>query len=89
MYFIFLGKTYAAADASKWLREVVDKANSEINPMPRYKHCIQAVIFQQNGSGCFCAARTIWDPLSDDYDYITFDGGTFVCVVMFFGLYTY
>lgn len=86
------GKTYAVGEAGKWAREIVDTINTGITGLackPRYKHVIQAVIYQQSGSGFFCGARAVWDPLSDDYNYYTYDGGTFVCIVMFFGLYQY
>ncbi|KAH8404499.1 hypothetical protein KR222_008464, partial [Zaprionus bogoriensis] len=85
-------KTYQPGDAVKWVREVADKINMGMTGLcsqPRYKHVIQVIIYQQNGCGFFCGARAIWDPLSDDYGSLTFDGGTFVCIVMFFGVYQY
>ncbi|XP_060651356.1 dynein light chain Tctex-type isoform X1 [Drosophila nasuta] len=88
----FKGKTYQPGDAVKWVREVADEVNLKMEGMcrqPRYKHVIQAIIYQQNGAGFFCGARAIWDKLADDYTSLTFDGGTFMCIVVIFGIYQY
>ncbi|KAM8708342.1 hypothetical protein ACLKA7_015334 [Drosophila subpalustris] len=86
------GKTYQPGDAVKWVRDVADEANFKMEGLcrkPRYKHVIQVIVYQQNGAGFFCGARAIWDKLADDYTTCTFDGGTFMCIVMIFGVYQY
>ncbi|KAH8370938.1 hypothetical protein KR093_005582 [Drosophila rubida] len=86
------GKTYQPGDAVKWVRDVADEINMKMEGLckqPRYKHVIQVTIYQQNGAGFFCGARAIWDLLADDYASITYDGGTFMCIVIVFGVYQY
>ncbi|XP_030570118.1 tctex1 domain-containing protein 2 [Drosophila novamexicana] len=86
------GKTYVAGDAVKWVRDVADTINSKMKGyclQQRYKHVINVSIYQQNGAGFFHGFRAVWDTLSDDYLRNTFDAGTFVCIVVIFGCYTY
>ncbi|ALC44047.1 CG7276, partial [Drosophila busckii] len=86
------GKTYTAADAVKWVREVADDVNLKMKGycvQPRYKHVVNVIIYQQNGAGCFYGARAIWDLLTDDYAMTTFNGNTFMCIVTVFGVYQY
>ncbi|KAH8307445.1 hypothetical protein KR044_012166, partial [Drosophila immigrans] len=88
----FKGKTYQPGDAVKWVREVADEVNLKMEGFcrqPRYKHVIQVIIYQQTGAGFFCGARAIWDTLADDYAMLSFDGGTFVAIVVIFGIYQY
>ncbi|XP_034659152.1 tctex1 domain-containing protein 2 [Drosophila subobscura] len=85
-------KTYAAADAVKWTREIADDINMKMKGQgqyPRYKHVVNVMLYQQNGGGCFYGARAIWDLLSDDYVTQVFDGSNFVCIASVFGCYTY
>ncbi|XP_017138510.1 tctex1 domain-containing protein 2 [Drosophila miranda] len=85
-------KTYTAADAVKWTREIADEINLKMKGQgqyPRYKHVVNVMLYQQNGAGCFYGARAIWDQLSDDYVSYVFDGGSFVCIASVFGCYTY
>lgn len=87
-----IGKTYQPGDAVKWVREVADEVNLKMEGLcrqPRYKHVIQVIIYQQNGAGFVCGARAIWDKLADDYASCSFDGGTFMCIVIIFGMYQY
>ncbi|XP_068143094.1 dynein light chain Tctex-type protein 2B [Drosophila tropicalis] len=86
------GKTYTAGEAVKWTRDVADDVNLRMKGachQTRYKHVVNVMIYQQTGAGCFYGARAIWDVNSDDYFTMSYDGGSFVCIVTLFGCYQY
>ncbi|EDW79442.2 uncharacterized protein Dwil_GK20480 [Drosophila willistoni] len=86
------GKNYTAGEAVKWTRDVADDVNLRMKGachQTRYKHVVNVIIYQQTGAGCFYGARAIWDVNSDDYFSMSYDGGSFVCIVTLFGCYQY
>lgn len=86
-----VGKTYSAAKAAEWTRNIADDINLKIKDldMHRYKHIVQVTVGQQNGAGCRSTARCRWDAECDSMVSESFTNETLFCIVAVFGIYFY